>query len=63
MDGMERLLLSTPDAAARLNIGRSTLYDLIRAGSLATVRVGRRRLVPVDDLARYVASLQADGAE
>ncbi|OHV34495.1 hypothetical protein BBK14_15375 [Parafrankia soli] len=60
---MERLLLSTPDAAARLNIGRSTLYDLIRAGSLATVRVGRRRLVPVDDLARYVASLQADGAE
>lgn len=60
---MERLLLSTPDAAARLNIGRSTLYDLIRAGRLATVRVGRRRLVPVEDLARYVASLQADGAE
>ncbi|KPM53345.1 hypothetical protein ACG83_21665 [Frankia sp. R43] len=59
---MDRLLLSTPDAAARLNIGRSTLYDLIRSGALPTVKIGRRRLVAVDDLARYAASLQAAGA-
>lgn len=39
-------LLSIPDAAQRLGIGRSLLYQEIAAGNLRTVKVGRRRLVP-----------------
>jgi hypothetical protein len=33
------------------------LYDLIRSQRLRTVKIGRRRLIPVDALAETVAAL------
>jgi excisionase family DNA binding protein len=48
-------LLSLKEAARRLNIGRSALYDgPIATGSLKTIKVGRRRLVPADALAEFI---------
>ncbi|SDS08594.1 helix-turn-helix domain-containing protein [Actinopolymorpha singaporensis] len=54
---MEQLLLTTAEAAERLRIGKSTLYDLIRSRRLRTVKIGKRRLVPVDALPEVIARL------
>lgn len=39
---MEPLLLTIPEVAALLNIGRSSVYDLIRNKGLPTVSLGGR---------------------
>jgi excisionase family DNA binding protein len=56
----ERLLLTIPQAAERLGVGRSFLYGVIRRGELASVKLGRARRVPIGALEKYVAWLQAD---
>lgn len=48
------LLLTVRDAAAALSIGRSTLYELISAGELDVVRIGRSVRIPVAVLAAFV---------
>jgi excisionase family DNA binding protein len=58
----QQLLLSVPEAAARLGIGRTFAWQLVHAGELRAVAVGRRRLVPVAELERFVAArLQGEG--
>lgn len=42
---VEQVLYSVADAAKALGIGRSKAYELIAAGTLDTVTIGRRRLV------------------
>ncbi|GAA2760898.1 helix-turn-helix domain-containing protein [Actinopolymorpha rutila] len=54
---MEQLLLTTAEAAERLRTGKSTLCDLIRSRCLWTVKIGKRRLVPVDALPEVIALL------
>ncbi|KJK12836.1 excisionase [Terrabacter sp. 28] len=51
------VLYRVDEAAEALRISRSVIYELIRSGQLRTVKVGRRRLVPVQALGDYVASL------
>ena len=48
------LLLTVDDAARRLCIGRSLLYELIAAGEIHSIRVGRLRRIPVSALTDYV---------
>jgi len=43
----ERRALSIKETAATSGLSRSSLYRLIEAGKLATVKIGARRLVPV----------------
>jgi excisionase family DNA binding protein len=64
MDGNEipPVLYRVDEAALALRLSRSVLYELIRSGRLRTVKVGRRRLVPVDALVECVARLVEDGA-
>jgi len=50
--------LRVEEAARLLNVGRSTVYDLIRSGRLRSVKIGRRRLVPRDALDALLAELQ-----
>lgn len=53
----EKLLLTTSEAAERLGIGRTTLYELIRAGKLRTIKIGRRRLIPATAIPKMIATL------
>lgn len=53
------LLLSMSEAAAVLGVGRTTIYDLVRQGALQSVKIGRRSLVPLEDLNDYVRHLKA----
>lgn len=50
-----RLLLRIDEAAAELGISRSTFYELIARGEIATVRIGTARRVPFAELERHVA--------
>ena len=53
-----RLLLTVEEAADRLGIGRSLMYQLISGGKIASIRVGRLRRVPLESLTDYVAALR-----
>ncbi|WP_190394848.1 helix-turn-helix domain-containing protein [Nocardiopsis deserti] len=44
---MTELLLTVEEAAERLRVSRWMVYNLIRSRTLRTVKIGRRRLVPV----------------
>ena len=54
---MGELLLSVDEAAQRLSVGRSLLYGRLLRGELVSVKVGRRRLVPVAALEDFVRQL------
>lgn len=54
------ILYRVDEAAEALRISRSVIYELIRSSQLRTVKVGRRRLVPVEALEEYVASLRGE---
>ena len=54
---MTRTLYAVPETCQRLSIGRSTLYELIADGQITAVKIGRRTLIPHEELERYVASL------
>lgn len=53
-------LLYRPEAAAHvLDVGRSTVFELIAEGQLKSVKIGRCRRIPHTALVDYVQRLQA----
>jgi excisionase family DNA binding protein len=58
----EPLLVSIPEAAACLGIGRTKMFELVKSGAVPAVAIGRRRLVRVDLLRSYVDRLASDGS-
>jgi len=55
-----RLLLSVEETAEACGIGRTTVYELVKRGDLELVHIGKRSLVPIDSLERYVTRLRAE---
>lgn len=55
------LLLRVHEAARLLGIGRTKAYELIAAGQLEVVRVGRCARVPAAAVTDYVDGLRAVG--
>jgi excisionase family DNA binding protein len=53
---------SVPEAAARAGVSRSFLYERIASGELPTIKCGKRRLVRVETLRRWLASLETGAA-
>ncbi|MBV9871839.1 MAG: excisionase family DNA-binding protein [Frankiaceae bacterium] len=51
-----------PEAAELLGIGRSKLFELMAAGQIESVKVGRSRLIPAAALDKFVARLCGDPA-
>ena len=54
---METLLLKIPEVMARLAVGQTKVYELMSSGELRSVKVGRSRRVPSDELERFMAEL------
>jgi excisionase family DNA binding protein len=50
-------VLTVEEVAELLRVGRTTVYDLIRTGRLASVTIGRLRRIRRTDLASYLAGL------
>ena len=59
---MEALMLKPDEACEVLRVGRSKLYQLLKDGTLPSVRIGRSVRVPAESLRRWVAR-QTGGAE
>jgi len=49
-----KLLVPVEEAAAILSLGRSKVFELLAAGEIESLKVGRRRLVPRQALDAYV---------
>lgn len=54
----DRLLLTVKEAAQRLALGRSFVYQLLQRGTLRSVTIGRSRRVLVSDLEEFVRRLR-----
>ncbi|MDX3234895.1 helix-turn-helix domain-containing protein [Streptomyces sp. NPDC046984] len=48
-------LLTVPEVMARLKLGRSTVYDLIRSRRLVSITIGRARRIPADAVRDFIA--------
>lgn len=62
MEKVEKLLLSPEEAAEILGVTRSTIYDLMRMRILASIKIGRRRLVPVQACKEMVDRMVEESA-
>ncbi len=56
------ILLTIPEAAVRLRIGRSTVYELISSGSLEVVHIGRSARIPAQAVTDFVQLMRRTGA-
>jgi excisionase family DNA binding protein len=59
---MNDLVLTVDEAAERLRVSRWTLYNLIRSNQLRTIKIGRRRLVPLAALTECLTLLSEEAA-
>jgi excisionase family DNA binding protein len=55
----ERLLFRPEEAAQRLGIGRTKVYELMARGELRSVKIGAARRISATALADFVAGLDA----
>ena len=58
---MTKLTLSVPEAAKVIGVSRSQMYILAKSEGFPTIQVGRRVLVSVKGLERWVEEQAAKG--
>jgi len=54
------LLITVEEAASLLRLGRTSTYQLVMGGQIASVKLGRRRLVVREKLDHFIARLLED---
>jgi excisionase family DNA binding protein len=59
---MDRLLLKPAEVSELTGLGKSKTYELIAAGVIPSVRIGRSVRVPAEQLQRWISSLQTQDA-
>jgi len=59
----DRLLVTVDEAARRLSIGRSHLYEHLQCGTLRSVRIGRSRRIAARDLQAFIEGLPEDSTD
>jgi len=58
-DGPAPFLLTIPEAGRLLGLGRTTMYELIGAGEIEVVHIGRAARIPVESVERFVVRLRS----
>ncbi len=56
----EQLLYDVDDAMRATRIGRTKLYELMADGTITSVKVGRRRMIPAQALRDFIDRLVAE---
>lgn len=54
------LVLDISEACQALHCGRTTIYELLNAGEITGIRIGRRRLVTFESVSAFVARKAAE---
>jgi excisionase family DNA binding protein len=57
-----KLAFDVNEAAEMLSISRRTLYELIRAKRIGSIKIGSRRLVRLTDLTDFLDNCENDAA-
>jgi excisionase family DNA binding protein len=60
---MTEILLTVPEAARRLSLGRTIVYELIASGELPSLKIGRARRIPAIALEQWVMAQVRDELE
>lgn len=50
-----KVLLTVDEAAEAMSLGRSYVYELVMRNTIRSVKVGRKRRIPVAELHAFVA--------
>jgi excisionase family DNA binding protein len=58
MPNIEQLAVSAEKAARLAGVGRTLIYGAIKNGALASLKVGKRRLIRVAALDKWLLSLE-----
>lgn len=58
-----RMLFSVEEAAMMLSIHRSTVYDLVANGSLASLKIGRRRLISRHAMEQFIVANEVEDGD
>jgi excisionase family DNA binding protein len=53
------VLLTIPEAGRLLGLGRTTMYELIGAGEVEVVHIGRAARIPLESVERFVDRLRS----
>ena len=59
---LPKLAYSITEAMAVIGIGRTMLYEQIKAGNIRIVKVGRRTLITAAAISEWLESLEASDA-
>ncbi len=54
------ILVTVDDAAAMLSIGRTAAWELVRKRKIKSVKIGRTRRIPLNEIEEYVRKLIED---
>ena len=57
------LMLSVPDVADVLGIGRANAYELVRSEGFPALKIGSRIIVPKDDFILWIRNQTAGNSE
>jgi len=57
------LTVRVREACRLTGIGRSKLYELIKAGEIETIKVGHMTLIPMGSLARFIDAKRSDASQ
>ena len=53
-EGVEKMVLTVEEARVKLGLSRGLIYEAVRRGSIPSIRIGRRILIPREALHRLI---------
>jgi excisionase family DNA binding protein len=59
---VDEILISVPEACRRLGVKKSLLWPILMRGDIASLRIGRRRLVSVRAVREFAERLETEQA-
>lgn len=62
MENVSILAHQVTEAARRLGIGRSLMYELIKAGRIKAIKIHSRTVITDAELRRFLAEAEAEAA-
>ena len=63
MEREDKLVYSVTEIAELLGIGRSKAYELVRSGTIPSLRLGKRIVIPKLALSRFLAECAHQNAD